>query len=43
MPQYDKQVLQDGKKQTKKKLKGSQPKDTDSKIQPKHLAFVILS
>lgn len=41
MPQYDKQVLQDEKKKTK--LKGSQPKDIDSKIQPKHLALVILS
>lgn len=40
MPQYDKQVLWDEKK---KKLKGSQPKDIDSKIQPKHLALVILS
>lgn len=42
MPQYDKQVLWDEKKK-KKKLKGSQPKDIDSKIQPKHLALVILS
>ena len=41
MPQYDKQVLQNEKK--KKKLKGSQPKDTDFKIQPKHLTLVILS
>ena len=40
MPQYDKQVLQNEKK---KKLKGSQPKDTDFKIQPKHLTLVILS
>ena len=42
MPQYDKQVLQNEKKK-KKKLKGSQPKDTDFKIQPKHLTLVILS
>lgn len=39
MPQYDKQVLQNGGKGG---LKGSQPKDIDFKIQPKHLALVIL-